>query len=85
MESLLPALIAVAAIGLMYFMCIRPMRLGRCGMMPQQHANEARTEREEEIARLRAEIAELRRTQESSRSAGGVTNDPAAGDSATPR
>lgn len=84
MESLLPALVAVAAIGLMYFVCIRPMRRGQCGMMPQQHANEARAEREDEIARLRAEIAELRRTQESAWADGGATNDPAGGDSAGP-
>ena len=84
MESLLPFLVATIAIGLMYFMCIRPMRRGQCGMMPRQHANEADTEREDEIARLRAEIAELRGTQKPSRSAGAATNDPAAEDSPPP-
>lgn len=84
MESLLPALIAVGAIGLMYFVCIRPMRRGQCGMMPQQHAGGTEAEREAEIARLRAEIAELRRTQESSPSAGGTTNDTATGESPGP-
>lgn len=84
MESLLPLLVATAAIGLMYFMCIRPMRRGQCGIVPRQHAGEAETEREEEIARLRAEVAELRGAQRPSRSAGGSTGDPTAGGSATP-
>ena len=81
MESLLPVLVAAAAIGLMYVMCIRPMRRGQCGMTPQQPAGEADAKREAEAARLRAEIAELRRTQESSPSAGGTGKDPSAGDS----
>lgn len=64
MESVLPALIAVAAITLTYFMCIRPMRRGQCGMMPQKHVGGVDSEREAEIARLRAEVAELRRSPE---------------------
>lgn len=65
MESLLPALVATAAIGLTYFMCIRPMRRGHCAMMPQQHSDSADAERADEIDRLRAEIAGLRREQDS--------------------
>lgn len=65
MESLLPALVAVAAIGLTYVVCIRPMRRSRCAAMPQQHSEAADAERAAEIDRLRAEVAELRRDQDS--------------------
>jgi len=84
MESLFPALIAVAAIGLMYFVCIRPMRRGQCGMMPQQPTGGSDAERDAEVARLRAEIAELRQAQESSLP-GGTAPDISAGGSAEPR
>lgn len=63
-----PALVAVAAITLTYFTCIRPMRRGHCGMTPGQHAGVVDSEREAEIARLRAEVADLYRSQDQSRS-----------------
>lgn len=85
MESLLPVVVAVAALGLMYLMCIRPMRRGHCGMMPQQHASDIDTQREDEIVRLRAEIAELRQSQEASHAAGEASSDAATGDSSRPR
>ena len=84
MESLFPALIAAAAIGLTYFVCIRPMRRGQCGMMPHQHDAESDAERDAEVARLRAEIAELRQAQGSSRP-GGTAPDISAGGPAEPR
>lgn len=59
MDWLLPAGVAAAAIGLTYVFCIRPMRRGHCAMMPATDAEES--ERATEIARLRAEVAELRR------------------------
>lgn len=65
MESLFPALVAAAAIGLTYFMCIRPMRRGHCAMMPQQYSDAADAEHAAEIDRLRAEVAGLRRDQDS--------------------
>ncbi len=65
MESLFPALVAAAAIGLTYFVCIRPMRRGHCAVMPQQHSDGADAERAAEIERLRAEVTELRRDQDS--------------------
>ena len=68
MEELFPALVAVAAITLTYFACIRPMRRGQCGMTPGQHAGKADSERDAEIARLRAEVADLHRGQEQKRS-----------------
>lgn len=68
MESLLPAGIAAAAIGLTYFMCIRPMRRGHCAMTPQQ--SDASDAKRIEIDQLRAEIAELRRGQASQEAEG---------------
>jgi len=65
MESLVPALIAAAAIGLTYVICIRPMRRGHCAMMPPQHSDAADAERAAEIDQLRAEVAGLRRDQDS--------------------
>ncbi len=82
MESVLPALIAVTAITLTYFMCIRPMRRGQCGTMPPKHAGGVNSEREAEIARLRAEVAELRRSPESPLRASGAATDAAGGRSA---
>lgn len=67
MEAVFPALVAVAAITLTYFTCIRPMRRGQCGMTPGQPAGAADSERDTEIARLRAEVADLHRSQEESR------------------
>lgn len=77
MESLFPALVAVAAITLTYFLCIRPMRRGRCGMMPQHQAGDSGEQRDAEIARLRAEVDELRRSQESSQAPDGEAQDGA--------
>ena len=65
MESLFPALVAAAAMGLTYFVCIRPMRRRHCAVMPQQHSDAADAERGAEIDRLRAEVAGLRRDQDS--------------------
>lgn len=78
MESLLPALVAVAAITLTYFLCIRPMRRGQCGMMPQHQGGDTDAQRDEEIARLRAEVDELRQSQEPSQPGRGEVRDAAA-------
>lgn len=56
-ELALPILVALAALTLTYFFCLRPMRRGHCAATPQ--AGES-AEREAEIARLRAEVAALR-------------------------
>lgn len=39
-ELWVPAGVAVAAIALTYFFCIRPMRRGHCGMMPSSCESE---------------------------------------------
>lgn len=64
METYLPAVVAAAAVGLTYFMCIRPMRRGHCATNFQQSASRDDA-RASEIEQLRAEIAELRHDQAS--------------------
>lgn len=56
MEWLLPTGIAIAGLALTYFFCLRPMRNGHCGMMPAGTTRQ----RDVEVERLRAEVAELR-------------------------
>lgn len=54
--------VLLASVALTYFFCIRPMRKGRCAMVPKaQGAEQARSTVDEgEIVRLRAEVAALR-------------------------
>lgn len=71
METALGLAVALAAFGLTYVMCIRPMRRGQCAMQPGRSENDTQTdletdteidaETEAEIARLHAEIDDLRR------------------------
>lgn len=85
MESLFPALVAVAAITLTYFMCLRPMRRGKCMITPRQDAGQADSERDSEIARLRAEVADLRRDLDPSRSHSETTPGAVGADSESSR
>lgn len=50
MATLLPVGVVLASVTLTYFMCIRPMRQGRCVTPPSS----------DEMANLRREIASLR-------------------------
>lgn len=59
MELLLPAVVAVAAIGFTYVFCIRPMRSGHCAMPGMAHRDESAEA--QEMQRLRDEVTELRR------------------------
>ena len=59
----LAAVVLLASLALTYFVCIRPMRKGRCAMAPKAQAGEPARSTvgdEGEIARLRAEVAALR-------------------------
>ena len=59
----LAAVVLLASLALTYFVCIRPMRKGRCGMVPKAQGEEqarSTVDDEGEIARLRAEVAALR-------------------------
>ena len=59
----LATVVLLASLALTYFFCIRPMRKGRCGMVPEAQAGEQARSTvgdEGEIARLRAEVAALR-------------------------
>lgn len=58
MEWLVPAGIAAGSLALTYFLCLRPMRRGHCMLMADTCENDEDAERAE-IARLRAEIAEI--------------------------
>jgi hypothetical protein len=53
--------VLIAAIGLTYLFCVRPMRRGHCGMGGSTTDIAGESKRREEIARLRAEIAQARR------------------------
>lgn len=59
-ESLVPGMVAAAAVGLTYLLCIRPMRHGHCHRV-RSHLG---TEHAEEIEQLRGEIARLQRDLE---------------------
>ena len=53
--------IAVASLGLMYFVCIRPMRQGRhAGMSSGAKSSCCSPSEDAEITRLRAEVESLR-------------------------
>ena len=59
----LATVVLLASLALTYFVCIRPMRKGRCGMVPKAQAGEqarSTVDDEGEIARLRAEVTALR-------------------------
>ena len=59
----LAAVVLLASLALTYFVCIRPMRKGRCVMAPKAQAGEqarSTVDDEGEIARLRAEVTALR-------------------------
>ena len=67
MDLLLPAGLAVASLGLTYFVCIRPMKNGgHCAMMPGTRTTTGTKqsccspEDEAEAAQLRSELAALR-------------------------
>lgn len=61
--SLLPALVAAAAIALTYLFCVRPMRRGHgCHTMPAETTTS--TDTDAEIARLREEVHLLRHEAE---------------------
>ncbi len=62
MDWALPLAIIAASLGLTYFACIRPMRRGHCAMLPQQRAT-GTTDSDAEIARLRADVTQLREQQ----------------------
>lgn len=53
--------VLVAAVGLTYLFCIRPMRRGQCGMGGSAAGQAGESNRREEIDRLRDEIAQARR------------------------
>ena len=55
MDVLFAAGVLVAAVLASYFLCVRPMRRGRCAMRPQVG------DRDEEVRRLREEVDRLRR------------------------
>ncbi|MGY4544425.1 hypothetical protein ACVWY0_004370 [Arthrobacter sp. UYNi723] len=62
-ELVLAATVLAASLALTYFFCLRPMRRGRCAMVPNAQAGGQATapvDREAEIARLREEIAALK-------------------------
>ena len=77
MESFLPAGVAAASIAVTYFVCIRPMRKGHCTVMPRHDGGQLDSQSREEIARLRAEIGELRQAQELDAPRGSATADRA--------
>ncbi|GAA3137322.1 hypothetical protein JOF29_000069 [Kribbella aluminosa] len=67
MPGWFPLAAAVAGIGLMYFVCIRPMRRGTCGPAgcaakdtTTAAAQGGDAARDAELDRLRAEIAQVR-------------------------
>lgn len=61
MGWLVPAGIALVSVGLMYLMCIRPMRSGHCMTMSDANASDGGSQDAAEIAQLRAEVAALHR------------------------
>ncbi|MGH3813429.1 MAG: hypothetical protein ACRDUV_13405 [Pseudonocardiaceae bacterium] len=61
------AAVLLASIILTYVCCVRPMRQGRCAVPGSpEHSARGEAVREEELARLRAEVAELRAGEEHS-------------------
>lgn len=60
METLLPVGVAVVALVLTYFTCVRPMRRGHCMMVPPGREPVEDPALSQEIAQLRGEIAALR-------------------------
>lgn len=81
MEWALPVAVTGGSIALTYFFCLRPMRNGHCAMMPQRQDSSARESQDNgaEIARLRAEVAQLRAQQHLT-----APPEPLAGNRATP-
>ncbi|WNB84760.1 hypothetical protein [Cellulomonas sp. ATA003] len=63
-ELLLPAAFLVLSVAVTYWLCLRPMRRGRCGFAPRHghacRAHEATTDADTEVGRLRREIRVLR-------------------------
>jgi hypothetical protein len=60
MPTWLAVTVLVAAVGLTYLCCIRPMRRGTCSASSDAGATE-QASRREEIDQLRAEISQARR------------------------
>ncbi len=58
-SALVPAVVLVAAVALTYLCCVRPMRRGQC-RPPAAPDRESPPEQQEELARLRADVAQLR-------------------------
>lgn len=58
----LATVVLLASLALTYFFCIRPTRKGRCAMAPRAEAEQTRAtvDDQDEIARLRLEVAALR-------------------------
>ncbi|WP_020389677.1 hypothetical protein [Kribbella catacumbae] len=61
MSTWLALAVPLAAIGLTYVFCIRPMRRGHCHMGGSAKDQAAELKRREEIDQLRTEIAQARR------------------------
>ncbi|GGO84961.1 hypothetical protein GCM10011584_03770 [Nocardioides phosphati] len=55
-----PLLITGAALVLMYFTCMRPMRGGHCAMSANPRAGRSAEESDAEVQQLRDEVARLR-------------------------